>query len=107
MEAYHKLQKEVGGPHRMFGHPHRIQGEMTLECQLVTHGIYLGDSTDYKGPRAKELKEGARDWRLLLQVDGESADVEYGDAGMIYYWIREADLRARRFDQAWLILQCY
>jgi uncharacterized protein YwqG len=107
MGTYHDLQKEVGGPHRMFGHPHRVQGEMTLQCQLVTHGLNLGGDKGLKDPRVKKLARGAKDWRLLLQIDGEAAGVEFGDAGLIYYWIREADLRAKRFDQAWLILQCY
>jgi uncharacterized protein YwqG len=30
----------------------------------------------------------------------------WGDAGCLYYWIRAEDLRARRFDRAWMILQC-
>ena len=35
------------------------------------------------------------------------ADVMWGDAGIIYFWIRESDARARRFDASWVILQCY
>ena len=31
----------------------------------------------------------------------------WGDFGMIYFWIRESDARAGRFDNAWLILQCH
>jgi uncharacterized protein YwqG len=30
----------------------------------------------------------------------------WGDCGMVYYWIREQDLRERAFDRAWAILQC-
>ena len=30
----------------------------------------------------------------------------WGDVGRLYFWIRDADLRARRFDATWLILQC-
>jgi uncharacterized protein YwqG len=25
--------------------------------------------------------------------------------GMVYYWIKQADLQARHFDQSWLVLQ--
>jgi uncharacterized protein YwqG len=31
----------------------------------------------------------------------------WGDLGMLYYWIREEDLAARRFDRVWGISQCY
>jgi len=30
----------------------------------------------------------------------------WGDLGRIYYWIRDDDLAARRFDRSWLVLQC-
>jgi uncharacterized protein YwqG len=31
----------------------------------------------------------------------------WGDAGILYFWIREEDARAGRFDQAWAVLQCH
>ena len=30
----------------------------------------------------------------------------WGDMGCLYFWIRESDLAAQRFDDAWMILQC-
>jgi uncharacterized protein YwqG len=55
----------------------------------------------------QQLRSGAADWRLLLQVDSEEhAGMVWGDAGRLYYWMRTQDLVARRFDQAWLVLQC-
>ncbi|MBQ1817367.1 MAG: DUF1963 domain-containing protein, partial [Clostridia bacterium] len=30
----------------------------------------------------------------------------FGDCGNIYFWMRESDLRERRFEKAQLILQC-
>jgi uncharacterized protein YwqG len=96
-----------GMQHQVLGHPRPIQSEMQTECQLVTNGLFCGDPTGYNDPRAAALREGARDWRLLFQVDSEeSAGMMWGDAGMLYYWIRDEDLRARRFDEAWMILQC-
>lgn len=94
--------------HQIFGHASRIQGEMRLECQLVSHGLYCGDAKGYGSPSAKELEAGAADWRLLLQVDtDDDAKMMWGDGGRLYFWIREDDLRSRSFENVWTILQCY
>jgi uncharacterized protein YwqG len=33
--------------------------------------------------------------------------MDWGDSGRLYVWMREPDIRARKFDTAWTILQCY
>ena len=94
--------------HKLFGFADTIQSSMELECQLVTNGIYCGDSSGYEGPQAKALEAGQSEWRLLLQLDSdEHAEMMWGDAGRLYFWIRETDLRTQRFDASWLILQCH
>lgn len=82
--------------HQMGGYPDPIQNpEMDEECQLVTHGLYCGDATGYQDPRAAELKKGASEWSLLFQMDSDDElNVMWGDAGMIYFWIRREDARA-------------
>lgn len=95
--------------HRMFGHAQEVQlTAMELECQLASNGIDCGDENVYESNRAKELEAGAKDWLLLLQIDTDEDNPGWmwGDAGRIYYWIREQDLRERNFAQTWLILQC-
>jgi uncharacterized protein YwqG len=80
---------------------------MELECAEVTRGIYTGDATASKDPRAAEAARHQYEWRLLLQVDtDDDAKMMWGDAGRIYFWIRDEDLRARRFDKTWLVFQC-
>ena len=101
------LEQEDEVIHRLLGHPNPVQGDMQLECQLVTNGLYCGDSSGYQDPRAGDLRAGASDWRLLLQIDSEEeAGMMWGDVGRLYYWIRDADLAAREWDLSWLILQC-
>lgn len=101
------LEEEDEVLHRLLGHPDPVQGDMQLECQLVTNGLYCGDSSGYQDPRAKDLRAGSSNWRLLLQVDSdEDAGMMWGDVGRLYYWIKDADLAARDWDRAWLILQC-
>jgi uncharacterized protein YwqG len=81
---------------------------MYSECQLVTHGLYCGDDRFAADPRVPALRAGARDWRLLLQVDSDDESaMMWGDAGRLYFWIRRQDLALARFDAAWVITQCH
>ena len=95
--------------HQVGGFPDPVQGdEMELECQLVSNGLYCGDSSGYSSPQAAALRAGVQDWRLLLQFDSDDGlGVMWGDAGLLYFWIREQDARAGRFDRAWVVLQCH
>lgn len=94
--------------HQMLGHSANIQGDMQLEAQLVTNGIYCGDPTGYEDPRANVLEKGADDWMLLLQFDSdESVDVMWGDCGMLYYWVQSDDLKDSCFENVWMTSQCY
>ena len=93
--------------HRLLGHADPVQGDMQVECQLVTNGLYCGDSTGYQDPRASELRGGAAEWRVLLQIDSQDdAEMMWGDVGRIYYWIKHSDLLSRDWDLSWLVLQC-
>jgi uncharacterized protein YwqG len=57
-------------------------------------------------PPLSSHSKGMSDWQLLLQVDSdEHAEMRWATAGMVYYWIKLADLRAGRFDETWLVLQ--
>jgi uncharacterized protein YwqG len=114
-DLYLDLMEEVaelyGGDelvHKLLGYPDSIQGDMQLECQLVSNGLYCGDSTGYNDPRRRALEGDALNWRLLLQIDSEEdAGMIWGDVGRIYFWIQEDKLQAHDFSNVWLILQCY
>ncbi len=81
---------------------------MDLECQLVSNGIYLGDSKYIKDPKAKELEKGRDEWVMLLQLDSDDqTEMMWGDVGMLYFWIKKSDLASKNFDNCWMILQCY
>jgi uncharacterized protein YwqG len=92
---------------KLLGHPDQIQGDMQLEVQLVSNGLYCGNSSGYLDPRAKELKKGVREWRLLLQIDSDpNCNMMWGDVGRLYFWIKNDDLLNRRFENVWMILEC-
>lgn len=42
---------------------------METECQLASKGIYVGNPEGYQDPLVPELKAGAAEWKLLLQLD--------------------------------------
>jgi len=94
--------------HQLGGFPFPIQDDsMELECQLVTHDLCLGDPTGYQDPRVAELAPGAKDWRLLLQLDtDDDLGWMWGDVGTIYFWVRESMARNGRLDDGWTVLQC-
>lgn len=94
---------------RILGYPNAIQGDMPLECQLVSNGIYCGDAKQNEHLRYKELEPGAKDWKLLLQLDSEeeTAKMTWGDVGRVYFWIHKTALENREFEKAWFQLQCY
>lgn len=94
---------------KLLGHSDNIQEPMELECELVTNGLYTGDPKGYNDPRAKELEKNKDAWTLLLQVDSnyEESGMMWGDAGMLYFWIKKDDLKNKKFDKSWLISQCY
>lgn len=94
--------------HQIGGHPDPVQGsEMPLECQLVSNGLYCGDETGFLDPMARELRAGAAEWQLLLQLDSdEDAGMMWGDCGLLYFWIQKPALEKRDFSNVWMILQC-
>jgi len=111
-DAYWELLEEVYPEdevcHQILGYPQPIQGDMQLECQLVSNGLFCGDSTGYHDPRAKELAKGVEDWKLLLQLDSDdNAKMMWGDVGRLYFWIHQENLQNRDFGKSWMVLQCY
>ncbi len=105
-----QLNLENETKHQLLGNPHEIQGDMRTECQLVSNGVYLGNQPpESENAKIDSLQPGAKDWRLLLQLDSDqdAADWMWGDCGKLYFWIKDQDLRAADFSSVWGILQCY
>lgn len=98
---------------KLLGWPNVIQNAMGEECEIVSRGYYTGDQEGYEKIPEQEkpgIAQRAGDWRLLLQMDTvETDDYElmFGDCGRLYFWIRAQDLKERKFDDIWLISQCY
>lgn len=111
--AQRKLDAEDPGVRsKLLGWEDIIQDSMYEECDLVTKGYYLGDAEGYAKitPEDRKDSETAIDrWQLLLQLDmveAENFELMFGDSGRLYVFMRKEDLKARRFDNAWGIIQC-
>ena len=89
------------------GWPATIQHPMELECELASKGIPPG-KREYVSEWTASGASRAEDWRLLLQLDSMERELGWmwGDVGKLYFWCRQQDIAERRFDRAWVILQC-
>jgi uncharacterized protein YwqG len=108
-DVLQQMEEQAQGAtqHRMLGHASPVQGDMQVECQLVSNGIYCGDAGAHADPRAKALEAGAGAWRLLMQIDSDdNAEMMWGDCGRLYFWLTAEALRRRAFGESWMILQC-
>jgi uncharacterized protein YwqG len=87
-DALKSLRAPDGAPiHKILGWSDTIQNDMAAQCAELA---------------------GGNDWRLLLQLDSEEgAQIAWGDAGRLYCWIRDRDLKSNRFDRCWVFLQCH
>jgi uncharacterized protein YwqG len=100
-------QETSSSKHQLLGHPDQLQGDMQLQSQLVSHGLYCGNASGYQNPQAKVFANHASEWQLLLQIDSDdNSGMMWGDSGHIYYWIKKSDLQRKVFDNMWVILQC-
>ena len=93
--------------HQMLGYPSPIQNDdMELECQLESNRIF-GEAQRSAAPRVADLKKGASDWKLLLQLEtDDDTGWMWGDAGTLYFWVREQDASQGDFSKAWMIFEC-
>jgi uncharacterized protein YwqG len=97
-----------GHDHRFGGYPLQIQRDLRTECALVSKGLDLGDGTEWNWETAKRLKSDAPNWLMLMQITSDKrAGMMWGDVGNLYVWVHRDALRARRFGEARVILQCY
>jgi uncharacterized protein YwqG len=90
---------------KLGGHSINVQGTMEYECEMVDRGY---DWNSVPPSEKDHIKESQYRWQLLFQLDSENeAQMMWGDVGKLYFWIKEEDLKSRRFDKTWLMLQCH
>jgi len=112
-EAVEELGYDIESEcHKLLGYADLIQGEMLTECERVTRGLYCGNAEGYRSTSEDEnvdILQKAAEWTLLFQmasIEDDGFELMFGDMGCIYFYIRKQDLKERRFDKIWLVLQC-
>lgn len=94
--------------HMLLGSPIEIQNPMEEMCQLCFHGFDEIDHNINFDAEVAHLRAGVKDWQLLLQLDcDDNLDWLWGDAGMLYFWIRKQDLEEQNFSNVWCEMQCF
>ena len=95
------------GPHRqqVGGHPQWLDGDGRVTAELASSGIHAKDRGTLRSSDRRRGESGARDWRLLWQLEPIDDRFTWVGLGTLYVLIREEDLGLRRFDRAWVIFQ--
>ena len=91
---------------RIGGYPNEIQPErMWLSCEHLARGLPDPD-WNQEVPPANE--RAAMEWRLLLQIDPDPAlEMNFGDGGRLYVFIRERHARRGDFSKTVALWQTY
>jgi len=96
VKAYRDLPR-----HQVGGFPDSIQGdEMEALCEgrrRRSEGLLV---TSKEEMREEFIEMAQREWRLLAQFDSdEAAHFEWGDGGILYFFVREEDSRRGDFSK--------
>lgn len=84
--------------HRLLGYHEEVGREIEVDCALAAAG-FDADDVEVYGEHRPALEADARRWRLLLQVSADESD----PFERLYVWIRDDDLSAVTFDDAWAV----
>lgn len=104
--AMHGSMDDEGPHHHLLGYSENVGGDMRLLAQLVANGVDCSGGVEFAALDHAALEAGVDDWTLLLQLDSDDeAELEWGDTGMLYFWIRQEDLAARSFERCWVGVQ--
>jgi uncharacterized protein YwqG len=103
---WHEDNDENG--HRVGGYPSQLQDDMASQCVVMAHGFASDALLDESAIGHIDVVAESKEWVFLFQIASEEEqDMMWDDLGLLYVWIRRSDLKARRFEKAQLILQCY
>lgn len=101
------------GPfHRIGGWPQPTQGGPAVPAALASAGLVTpAGEVDWDDPRLDPVTDAANDeWSLLLQLDTDDAGAPgwmWGDAGVVFFHGRAAQVRAGDLSEVWCNWDCH
>jgi uncharacterized protein YwqG len=89
------------------GWAEQLQDSLQMQAQLNFHGADLDEMQESD---AERLLEGSTEWKLLLCIgcevwSGTRTLLGHWPDGLLYVMMRDEDVEARRFENAWMIMQ--
>lgn len=94
------LRQQVGG------HAQWLQIDGRVTAELASSGVHAGgDPRTWRSADLRRAESEAEGWTLLWQLKPEDDRFTWVDLGTLYVLIRDEDLRARRFERAWVVFQ--
>ena len=115
-ESFEAAQMKIGieectNISKMLGWADTIRGNMTVQCELVSRGYYLGDEQGRSEVTPLDKQEAeqwsAKDWVPLLQLDTVTDgdfSLDFG-GGRIYFYIHRDELNLRDYTDIKVFLQ--
>ena len=80
-------------------HDFRMQAEAKSQNVQLTDVVEYNDRPNYMDNRKKEIEQKAKDWILLFQLASETeAEMNWCDAGILYFLIKKQDLKKLNFN---------
>lgn len=86
----------------LLGNAHCFYGDMQSEISLIESGLSEND----RGAKAL-VKRSHDEWSLLFQVGTNEDGTGYmwGDMGSLFFWIKNEDMAAGKFDNVWAMIE--
>jgi uncharacterized protein YwqG len=89
------------------GWEEQLQNSLQVQAQFNFHGV---DLDEVQESDADTLLEGSLEWKLLLCIgcevwSGTRTLLGNRPDGLLYVMMRDEDVEARRFENAWMIMQ--
>lgn len=95
---------------KLLGYADIIQNNMLMECEMGARRMNYTQYAALSDAERRILFAKSQEWTLLFQMGTLTVGdytLMFGDGGYIYFYIKTSALQRNKFDNTWLILQCY
>lgn len=110
MDSYYQFYREVDFETKrtLYHLPEILYGVEQSGNRVVSAPALIQNDMDAELAAASEFLDlpAGCNWTMLFQMESiPDVEWQWGDDGMLYFWIPTADLALKRFDRTWAIVQ--